>query len=89
MSYPKTAATLHRAVSVLLLGFASWALWHLTQANDAETIATEVERFEVDRSRLGHTKRTELVSVIMTALAARSAFIGANVDRTYTKSLGV
>jgi hypothetical protein len=73
------------SIAMLLLAQSGWAaLWHFTQVTEPETIAAGIERSEVDRDRFGHTKRTEFVSAIKTALAGRSAFIGANVDRTYT-----
>jgi hypothetical protein len=73
------------AITALLLSLpVCLTLWRLSSTAETEHLDIEPSAVIISRDRFGQTKRLELVAVIKTALVGRSAFIGANVDRTYT-----
>jgi hypothetical protein len=85
MPPPKSVSAVRRAASALLLGLAGWALWRLTPALDPRHTDAQPERVIINRDHLGQTTLTNHVAVLNSALAGRSAFVGARVDRTYSE----
>jgi hypothetical protein len=82
MPPPQSVSAVPRAASALLLGLAGWTLWRLTPALDPRHNDAQPESV-INRDHFGQTTLTNHVAVLNSALAGRSDFIGARVDRTY------